>query len=100
MEIRMAGFSRFTPVATFAAVPREVDVLENGWSSFSPSDFYRADQTSPRSTINRWQMSRASSDRIEGLDEWGMRRTRELLVNSTIDPLVPAVPAEAVSRPW
>lgn len=53
----MAGFSRFDTVATFTAVPGDVDVFENGWSSFSPSGFYRADQTSPRSSTDLWQMT-------------------------------------------
>ncbi len=53
----MDDFSRFDTVAVFHASPSDVRVFENGWSSFSPSGFYTADQTSPRSSTDLWQMT-------------------------------------------
>ncbi|MEU7575413.1 MULTISPECIES: glycoside hydrolase family 36 protein [unclassified Micromonospora] len=40
--------------------------------------------------IRRHSGVRAASDRLRGLDDWGLRTTRELLVRSTATPLVPA----------
>lgn len=59
----MTSPNQFHPVASFTADPAEVVIFENGWSSFSPSGFYTADQTSPRPSLPLWQMTTFRPDR-------------------------------------